>query len=174
MLPRSKVEQMTIRTVKAAALFLSWTTAISDGFPEGSTISAPGPQYSERSLLTAAHSISTRAIVAPIAIDSAPSLHELAVSAFFVDYPPGTSVMLHRLSAPGCVLVHVLSGTIRALAWHAGMGIYRADQTWVAPVSANSIEVENASDWQSAGTLVVLGDARCSGHPDPEDPGAPM
>ena len=56
----------------------------------------------------------------------------------------------------GYVLVYVLSGTIRASAWHAGLGTYRAGETWVEPAFAYSISATNPSAHKSARTLVVL------------------
>jgi quercetin dioxygenase-like cupin family protein len=60
------------------------------------------------------------------------------------------------MPAPGYVLVHVLSGTIRASAWHAGVGIYHTGETWVAPAFANNIATANSSGQQSARALVIL------------------
>ncbi|HZC80612.1 MAG TPA: hypothetical protein VE222_02660, partial [Nitrospiraceae bacterium] len=56
----------------------------------------------------------------------------------------------------GYVLVHVLSGTIRASAWHAGVGTYHTGETWVEPAFAYSIATANSSAQQSARALVVL------------------
>jgi quercetin dioxygenase-like cupin family protein len=64
--------------------------------------------------------------------------------------------MLHRMPSAGYVLVHVLSGTIRASAWHAGLGTYHTGETWVEPAFAYSIAIANSSDQQSARALVVL------------------
>jgi hypothetical protein len=50
----------------------------------------------------------------------------------------------------------VLSGTIRAQAWKAGMGTYRSGQTWVEPAVANGITTKNASAVEPARALVVL------------------
>ena len=83
-------------------------------------------------------------------------VHDPAISTFIVDYPPGASAMLHRTPTSGYVLVHVLAGTIRAFAWHAGVGTYRAGQTWSEPAVANDIATANGSTWASARVLVVL------------------
>jgi hypothetical protein len=48
------------------------------------------------------------------------------------------------------------SDTISASAWHAGLGTYRAGETWVEPAFANSIAAENPSAHEPARTLVVV------------------
>ncbi len=83
-------------------------------------------------------------------------LDEPFLSTFIVDYLPGGSAILHRSPTAGYVLVHVLSGTIRAYAWKAGMGTYRSGQTWVVPAFANNITTENASTVEPARAFVVL------------------
>ncbi|WP_152535849.1 hypothetical protein [Bradyrhizobium sp. Ai1a-2] len=82
--------------------------------------------------------------------------HDLSLSTFLVDYPPGASAMLHCKPSSGYVLVYVLSGELHALAWHAGIGVYRAGRTWVEPAFAYNIAAANASDQKSAQALVVL------------------
>jgi hypothetical protein len=64
--------------------------------------------------------------------------------------------LLHRTPASGYVLVHVLSGAIRAQAWEARVGTYRAGQTWVFPAFADNITSKNASTVEPARALVVL------------------
>ena len=64
--------------------------------------------------------------------------------------------MLHRSPSSGYVLVHVLSGTIRAYAWQAGVGTYRAGQTWTEPAFAHGIATANASLHETAGALVTI------------------
>ena len=54
------------------------------------------------------------------------------------------------------MLVYVLSGTIRAFAWHAGVGTYRAGEMWAAPAFAYDITAKNPSPDEPARTLVVL------------------
>jgi quercetin dioxygenase-like cupin family protein len=68
----------------------------------------------------------------------------------------GCSAVLHRSPTAGYVLVHVLSGTIRAQAWEAGLGTYRSGQTWVEPAVANDVTAKNASAVEPARALVVL------------------
>jgi quercetin dioxygenase-like cupin family protein len=102
------------------------------------------------------HPIGVGAITTPISVERAKNLNDVTVSTFLVDYPPGASAMLHRMPSPGYVLVHVLSGTIRASAWHAGVGIYHTGETWVEPAFAYSIATANSSAQQSARALVVL------------------
>ena len=77
------------------------------------------------------------------------------LAAFIVDYAPGGSATLHRSPAPGYVLVHVLSGAIRAKAWQAGLGTYRVGQTWIMPAFAHNITAVNASSTDPASTLVI-------------------
>ena len=77
------------------------------------------------------------------------------LAAFIVDYAPGGSATLHRSPAPGYVLVHVLSGAIRAKAWQAGVGTYRVGQTWIMPAFAHDITAVNASSTDPASTLVI-------------------
>ena len=102
------------------------------------------------------HPIGVGAIISPVSIERAKNLNDVTLSTFLVDYPPGASAMLHRMPSPGYVLVHVLSGTIRASAWHAGVGIYHTGETWVQPAFAYSIATENSSAQQSARALVIL------------------
>ena len=102
------------------------------------------------------HPIGVGAIITPVSIKRAKNLNDATVSTFLVDYPPGASAMLHRMPSPGYVLVHVLSGTVRASAWHAGVGTYHTGETWVEPAFAYSIATANASAQQSARALVIL------------------
>jgi quercetin dioxygenase-like cupin family protein len=102
------------------------------------------------------HPIGVGAIITSVSIECAKNLNDATLSTFLVDYPPGASAVLHRMPSSGFVLVHVLSGTIRASAWHAGVGTYHAGQTWVEPAFASSIATENSSPQQSARALVIL------------------
>jgi quercetin dioxygenase-like cupin family protein len=102
------------------------------------------------------HPVGTKATVTLISLKRALRPDELFLSTFIVDYLPGGSAVLHRSSSAGYVLVHVLSGTIRAQAWDAGMGTYRSGQTWVEPAVANQITTKNASAVEPARALVVL------------------
>jgi hypothetical protein len=56
---------------------------------------------------------------------------------------------------PGYV-VHVLSGVIHVQAWRAGLGNYRAGETWVEPAFAYDITVANASATAPARAFVVV------------------
>jgi hypothetical protein len=107
-------------------------------------------------LLPADHPLGNGATVTLASLDRATNLQEATVSTFIVDYSPGGSAMLHRMPASGYVLVHVLSGTIRAFAWQAGVGTYRAGQTWAEPAFAYSIATANASTHESAQAIVIL------------------
>lgn len=102
------------------------------------------------------HPVGSGAIVTPVSVERANNRNDVALSTFLVDYPPGASAVLHRLPSSGYVLVHVLSGTIRALAWHAGVGVYHTGETWVEPAFAYSIATANSSARQSARALVVV------------------
>jgi quercetin dioxygenase-like cupin family protein len=98
----------------------------------------------------------TKATVTLISLKRALHPDEPSLSTFIVDYLPGGSAVLHRSPSAGYILVHVLSGTIRAQAWEAGMGTYRSGQTWVEPAVANDITTKNASAVEPARALVVL------------------
>jgi quercetin dioxygenase-like cupin family protein len=102
------------------------------------------------------HPIGLGTIITPVSVERAKRLNDASLSTFLVDGPPGASAMLHRMPSSGYVLVHVLSGTIRASAWHAGVGTYHTGETWVEPAFAYSIAIANSSDQQSARALVVL------------------
>jgi quercetin dioxygenase-like cupin family protein len=102
------------------------------------------------------HPVGTKATVTLVSFKRAPHLDEPFLSTFIVDYLPGGSAVLHRSPTAGYVLVHVLSGKIRAQAWEAGMGTYRSGQTWVEPAVANDITTKNASAVEPARALVIL------------------
>ena len=95
-------------------------------------------------------------IITPVSVERAKNFNDATLSTFLVDCPPGASAMLHRMPSSGYVLVHVLSGTIDASAWHAGVGTYHTGETWVQPAFAYSIAIVNSSDQQSARALVTL------------------
>jgi quercetin dioxygenase-like cupin family protein len=106
--------------------------------------------------LPADHPIGLGTVITPVSVERAKNLNDATLSTFLVECPPGASAMLHRMPSSGYVLVHVLSGTIRASAWHAGVGIYHTGETWVEPAFAYSIATANSSDQQSARALVIL------------------
>jgi len=54
------------------------------------------------------------------------------------------------------VLVHVLSGAIKAEAWHARLGTYRTSATWAEPALANDITAVNASASEPARAFVLV------------------
>jgi quercetin dioxygenase-like cupin family protein len=109
-----------------------------------------------RSLLPVDHPEGVKATVTLVTLKRAPYLSDPTLSAFIVDFAPGGSAVLHRAPASGYVLVHVLSGAIRAQAWGAGVGTYRVGQTWVEPAFADDIASKNASNDEPARALVVL------------------
>jgi quercetin dioxygenase-like cupin family protein len=87
----------------------------------------------------------------------AQGLHEPTVSAFTVELAPGGSAILHGApSSAGYVVEHVLSGAIHARAWRAGLGNYRAGETWFEPAFASDITAENASATEPARAFVVV------------------
>jgi len=102
------------------------------------------------------HPVGTKAIVKLVSLKRALHLHEPIVSTFIVEYAPGGSAVLHRVSDSGYVLVHVLEGAIRARAWDAGVGTYHTGETWVEPALASDISTKNASAAEPARALVVL------------------
>jgi quercetin dioxygenase-like cupin family protein len=107
-------------------------------------------------LLPADHPKGTEATVTLVSLRRASGLHEPTLSTFIVDYSPGGAAVLHRAPSSGYVLVYVLSGAIRAFAWNAGVGTYRAGETWAEPAFAHNIATTNASTAEPARALVVL------------------
>jgi quercetin dioxygenase-like cupin family protein len=106
--------------------------------------------------LPADHPLGTKATVTLVSLEQTLDLHNPTVSTFIVDYAPGGSAVLHRAPSSGYVLVHVLSGAITAWAWKAGVGFYRAGETWAEPAFAYDIATRNASTHKPARALVVL------------------
>jgi quercetin dioxygenase-like cupin family protein len=148
-------QKMKLGKMLVAAASTAWIIAMSHTAASASvgTLS----QYAFAvSLLPADHPTGPGAIMTLVNAQRATNLHDPALSTFLVDYPPGASAVLHRLPSSGYVLVYVLSGTIRASAWHAGLGTHRAGETWVEPAFAYSISAKNPSAHKSARTLVVL------------------
>jgi quercetin dioxygenase-like cupin family protein len=109
-----------------------------------------------RSLLPADHPEGGKPTVTLVSLKLAPYMHGARLATFIVDYEPGGSAVLHRAPTSGYVLVHVLSGAIRAQAWGAGLGTYREGQSWVLPAFAYNIIGKNASTDKPARALVVL------------------
>lgn len=107
-------------------------------------------------LLPADHPTGTGATVTLVSLKRVSYLEEPTLSTFIVDYAPGGSAVLHRAPSSGYVLVYVLSGAIRASAWQAGVGIYRAGEIWAEPAFAYDIAATNASASEPARALVVL------------------
>jgi quercetin dioxygenase-like cupin family protein len=153
---RSLRERIMRRVLLTAASLLALTrmSAAADSDIIAST--HDGDLAAIRSLLVADRPEGIKATVTLVSLRLPPSLHDLVLSTFLVDYEPGGSAVLHRGPALGYVLVHVLSGAIRAQAWGAGVGTYRAGQTWTEPAFADDIASENASNDKPARALVVL------------------
>jgi quercetin dioxygenase-like cupin family protein len=147
--------RLFVSMVAAGAASALWMIAGS-GDATGAALGKLTQYDSMASLQHADHPTAARPIITRVTSDRATNLQDPMLSAFLVDYPPGGSVVLHRMPSSGYVLVHVLSGTIHASAWHAGVGTYRAGQTWVEPAFAYSIVAKNPSPDESARTLVVL------------------
>jgi hypothetical protein len=147
--------KLRIGTILVAAASAFWTIAISHG-AAGATVDRLSQPNAALSLLTADYPTGPGAIITRVNTKRATGLDDPTISAFLVDYPPGASAVLHRMPSSGYVLVYVLSGTIRASAWHADVGTYRAGETWVEPAFAYSIAAKNPSAHESARTLVVV------------------
>jgi quercetin dioxygenase-like cupin family protein len=148
---------VTMRTLLVSAVSLLVTIGISSAANPGII---PG-RHDRNSVAIISerpsdYPVGTKATVTPISFKRAVHPDEPFLSTFIVDYFPGGSAVLHRSPSAGYVLVHVLSGAIRAQAWEAGMGTYRSGQTWVEPAVANDITTQNASAVEPARALVVL------------------
>jgi quercetin dioxygenase-like cupin family protein len=148
---------VTIRTLLFSAVSLLVTTGVSSASDPNIISGMHGGDLAAIiSELPPDHPVGTKATVALVSFKRALHLDEPFFSTFVVDYLPGGSAVLHRSPTAGYVLVHVLSGKIRAQAWQAGMGTYRSGQTWVEPAVANDITTKNASAVEPARALVVL------------------
>lgn len=100
--------------------------------------------------------VGNKATVSPVSAERRLDLSSASLSTYIVDYAPGGSAVLHRHPSSGYVVVHVLSGAITASAWQAGIGIYRAGETWTEPAFAYDIASKNASTREPAKALVIL------------------
>jgi hypothetical protein len=129
-----------------SAAATAWTSK-----PGGREMSA-----NEGDLLPADRPLGFRATVTPLSLERTMHLDDPTISTFLVEYAPGGSAMLHRTPSSGYVLVYVLSGTIKASAWQAGLGTYHTGETWIEPAFANSIATTNASVQEWARAIVVL------------------
>jgi hypothetical protein len=120
------------------------------------TAMEPGRYLSVVDRLPDDYPIGVGAIITPVFIERRKDLSNRSLSTFLVDYPPGASAVLQGMPSSGYVMVHVLSGTIHALAWHAGVGTYHIGETWVFPAFAYCIATANSSNQDAARALVVL------------------
>ena len=145
---------MKIGRMLLAAAIAFWTIAIAHG--AAGEVDRLSQTDTELSAPPADHPAGPGAIITPVNTKRAMGLDDPTISTFVIDYPPGGSAVLHRMPSSGYVLVYVLSGTIRASAWHAGVGTYRAGEMWVEPAFAYNIAAKNPSPDESARTLVVL------------------
>lgn len=102
------------------------------------------------------HPVGVGATVTLVSSRRIASLENVSLSTYLIDYPPGASAELHRMPSSGYVMTYVLSGAIQAYAWQAGVGIYRAGETWLEPAFAHGIATANTSQREAARALVVL------------------
>jgi quercetin dioxygenase-like cupin family protein len=144
------------RVLLTAASLLALTRMSAAADPDIIASTHDGDLAAIRSLLPADHPKGTKATVSLVSLKRAPYLHDPMLSTFIVEFAPGGSAVLHRAPASGYVLVHVLSGAIRAQAWGASVGTYRAGQTWAFPAFADDIASKNASNDEPARALVVM------------------
>ena len=119
-------------------------------------IAVNGGTAVDLALLPADHPIGTNAAVKLVSLKRAANIPDLTISTFIVDYRPSGSAVLHRLPSSGYVLLHVLSGSIRAQAWSAGVGTYHVGEIWAEPAFARNITSKNASTTEHARALVIL------------------
>jgi hypothetical protein len=120
---------MTLRTLLVSAVSLLVTTGVSSAADPDIMSGMHGGDFAIISELPPDHPVGTKATVTLVSLKRALYRDEPFLSTFIVDYLPGGSAVLHRSPTAGYVLVHVLSGTIRAQAWEAGMGTYRSGQS---------------------------------------------
>ena len=147
---------VTMRILLVSAVSLLVTTGVSSAADPDIMSGMHGGDFAIISELPPDHPVGTKATVTLISLKRALHPDEPILSTFIINYLPGGSAVLHRSPSAGYVLVHVLSGTIRAQAWEAGMGAYRSGQTWVEPAVASDITTKNASAVEPARALVVL------------------
>jgi hypothetical protein len=148
---------MTVRTLVFSAVSLLAATRVSSASDPNIISGIHGGDLATIiTELPPDHPVGTKATVALVSFKRELHLDGPFLSTFIVDYLPGGSAVLHRSPTAGYVLVHVLSGTIRAQAWEAGMGTYHSGQTWVEPAVASDITTKNASAVEPARALVVL------------------
>jgi hypothetical protein len=122
--------EMKIGTILVAVVIAFRLITIPYG-AAGGTVGSFSQPGSAANLLPADRPTGPGAVITRVCVDRATNLQDSRPSIYLVDYPPGASAILHRIPSSG--LVYVLSGTIRASAWHAGVGTYRAGETWVEP-----------------------------------------
>jgi quercetin dioxygenase-like cupin family protein len=144
------------RVLLMAASLLGLTGVLAAADPVTIPSTHGGDLAAIRSPLTAARPEGVKPTVTLVSLKLAPYVNDPRLATFIVDFEPGGSAVLHRTPASGYVLVHVLSGAIRAQAWGAGLGTYREGQSWVLPAFASDITGKNASTDKPARALVVL------------------
>jgi quercetin dioxygenase-like cupin family protein len=138
----------------AAAGLLALITPLG-AFGNNAIVSGVNPAMALQ-FLPADHPEGANATVRLVELNRASNVRGPVLSTYLIDYQPGGSAILHRSPGSGYVLVHVLSGSIQAQAWHAGVGVYHAGQTWAQSAVANDITSKNASATEPARALVML------------------
>lgn len=128
----------------------------STAVPDKTAIAHAADITAALALLPTDHPQGSHATVTLTSVTRAVQLRDPTLSSFIVDFAPGALAVLHRSPSPGYVLVHVLSGALRAKAWDAWVGSYRAGETWAEPAFAHDISAKNASATQSARAVVTL------------------
>ena len=148
---------MMRRLFVAAASLLVGLTGVSAAADPVSIAGTPG-LAAIGSALPADCPEGVKATVTLVGLHRLSSMHDLKLATFVVDYEPGGSVVLHcrQRSRSGYVFMHVVSGTIQAQAWSAGLGTYREGQSWVFPAFAENITGKNASSDKPARALIVF------------------
>jgi len=106
-----------MRILLVSAVSLLVTTGVSSAADPDIMSGMHGGDFAINSELPPDHPVGTKATVAFVSFKRALHLDKPFLSTFIVDYLPGGSAVLHRAPTAGYVLVHVLSGTIRAQAW---------------------------------------------------------
>jgi hypothetical protein len=145
---------VTMRILLVSAVSLLVTTGVSSAADPDIMSGMHGGDFAIISELSPDHPVGTKATVTVISLKRALHPDEPILSTFIIDYLPGGSAILQSPSA-GYVLIHVLSGTIRAQAREAGMGTYRSGQTWVELAVASDITTKTSAV-EPARALVVL------------------
>jgi len=145
-----------LRCITAMAGLLAIGNVPSIAAEHGTARTIEAGSAGDLSRLPADHPEGTRATVKLVSLKHVAHPRDATLSTYLIEFEPDGSAILHRKPNSGYVMVHVLSGSIRAKAWHAGEGVYSAGQTWIQETSAIDIASENASNVEPARALVVM------------------